>query len=97
MCKHLAQSPGCNTQYMRAIGVAIVIHPSCCFKFKGTFLKIYFIFAVFLPPFYSLSFLFSAGIGRTGCFIATSIGCRQLKEEGVVDPLSIVCQLRVDR
>uniref|UniRef100_A0A2K6F7B3 protein-tyrosine-phosphatase n=1 Tax=Propithecus coquereli TaxID=379532 RepID=A0A2K6F7B3_PROCO len=39
----------------------------------------------------------SAGIGRTGCFIATSIGCRQLKEEGVVDALSIVCQLRVDR
>ncbi|KAM5249213.1 receptor-type tyrosine-protein phosphatase R isoform 4-T4 [Hipposideros larvatus] len=39
----------------------------------------------------------SAGIGRTGCFIATSIGCRQLKEEGVVDVLSIVCQLRVDR
>ncbi|XP_004700506.1 receptor-type tyrosine-protein phosphatase R isoform X2 [Echinops telfairi] len=39
----------------------------------------------------------SAGIGRTGCFIATSIGCQQLKEEGVVDPLSIVCQLRVDR
>ncbi|XP_059881223.1 receptor-type tyrosine-protein phosphatase R isoform X2 [Delphinus delphis] len=39
----------------------------------------------------------SAGIGRTGCFIATSIGCRQLREEGVVDVLSIVCQLRVDR
>lgn len=39
----------------------------------------------------------SAGIGRTGCFIATSIGCRQLREEGVVDALSIVCQLRVDR
>ncbi|KAF3826012.1 hypothetical protein GH733_006126 [Mirounga leonina] len=39
----------------------------------------------------------SAGIGRTGCFIATSIGCQQLKEEGVVDALSIVCQLRVDR
>uniref|UniRef100_A0A452V5V9 protein-tyrosine-phosphatase n=1 Tax=Ursus maritimus TaxID=29073 RepID=A0A452V5V9_URSMA len=39
----------------------------------------------------------SAGIGRTGCFIATAIGCRQLKEEGVVDALSIVCQLRVDR
>ncbi|KAB0365728.1 hypothetical protein FD754_009884, partial [Muntiacus muntjak] len=38
----------------------------------------------------------SAGIGRTGCFIATSIGCRQLREEGVVDALSIVCQLRVD-
>ncbi|XP_008255008.3 receptor-type tyrosine-protein phosphatase R isoform X1 [Oryctolagus cuniculus] len=39
----------------------------------------------------------SAGIGRTGCFIATSIGCQQLKKEGVVDALSIVCQLRVDR
>ncbi|XP_029453042.1 receptor-type tyrosine-protein phosphatase R [Rhinatrema bivittatum] len=39
----------------------------------------------------------SAGIGRTGCFIATTIGCHQLKAEGVVDALSIVCQLRVDR
>ncbi|XP_036432931.1 receptor-type tyrosine-protein phosphatase R isoform X2 [Colossoma macropomum] len=39
----------------------------------------------------------SAGIGRTGCFIATTIGCRQLRLEGVVDVLSIVCQLRVDR
>nr|XP_060633443.1 receptor-type tyrosine-protein phosphatase R [Anolis sagrei ordinatus] len=39
----------------------------------------------------------SAGIGRTGCFIATTIGCHQLKEEGVVDALSIVCQLRLDR
>ncbi|NXQ79272.1 PTPRR phosphatase, partial [Nyctibius grandis] len=39
----------------------------------------------------------SAGIGRTGCFIATAIGCQQLKEEGAVDALSIVCQLRVDR
>uniref|UniRef100_A0A4W4H545 protein-tyrosine-phosphatase n=1 Tax=Electrophorus electricus TaxID=8005 RepID=A0A4W4H545_ELEEL len=39
----------------------------------------------------------SAGIGRTGCFIATTIGCRQLRLEGVVDILSIVCQLRADR
>ncbi|XP_068128852.1 receptor-type tyrosine-protein phosphatase R [Hyperolius riggenbachi] len=39
----------------------------------------------------------SAGIGRTGCFIATSIGCRQLKDEGVVDVLSIVCKLRMNR
>uniref|UniRef100_A0A8C9TWX5 protein-tyrosine-phosphatase n=1 Tax=Scleropages formosus TaxID=113540 RepID=A0A8C9TWX5_SCLFO len=39
----------------------------------------------------------SAGIGRTGCFIATTIGCRQLQEEGVVDVLAIVCQLRADR
>ncbi|TWW64412.1 Receptor-type tyrosine-protein phosphatase R [Takifugu flavidus] len=39
----------------------------------------------------------SAGIGRTGCFIATTIGCRQLELEGVVDVLSITCQLRADR
>ncbi|XP_078273461.1 receptor-type tyrosine-protein phosphatase R-like [Rhinoraja longicauda] len=39
----------------------------------------------------------SAGIGRTGCFIAITIGCNQLRNEGVVDILSIVCQLRVDR
>ncbi|XP_018930302.1 tyrosine-protein phosphatase non-receptor type 5-like [Cyprinus carpio] len=39
----------------------------------------------------------SAGIGRTGCFIATTIGCRQLELEGVVDVLRIVCQLRTDR
>ncbi|OCT88923.1 receptor-type tyrosine-protein phosphatase R [Xenopus laevis] len=39
----------------------------------------------------------SAGIGRTGCFISTSIGCCQLKEKGVVDVLNIVCQLRMDR
>ncbi|XP_067248509.1 tyrosine-protein phosphatase non-receptor type 5 [Chanodichthys erythropterus] len=39
----------------------------------------------------------SAGIGRTGCFIATTIGCRQLELEGVVDVLGIVCQLRTDR
>ncbi|XP_041833269.1 receptor-type tyrosine-protein phosphatase R [Melanotaenia boesemani] len=39
----------------------------------------------------------SAGIGRTGCFIATTIGCRQLQVEGVVDVLSIICQLRADR
>ncbi|XP_048124258.1 receptor-type tyrosine-protein phosphatase R isoform X2 [Alosa alosa] len=39
----------------------------------------------------------SAGIGRTGCFIATTIGCRQLQMEGSVDVLGIVCQLRSDR
>ncbi|XP_069376057.1 tyrosine-protein phosphatase non-receptor type 5 isoform X2 [Paralichthys olivaceus] len=39
----------------------------------------------------------SAGIGRTGCFIATTIGCRQLQLEGAVDVLSITCQLRADR
>ncbi|KAJ8008828.1 hypothetical protein DPEC_G00082480 [Dallia pectoralis] len=39
----------------------------------------------------------SAGIGRTGCFIATTIGCKQMALEGVVDVLGIVCQLRADR
>ncbi|NXY11628.1 PTN7 phosphatase, partial [Pteruthius melanotis] len=39
----------------------------------------------------------SAGIGRTGCFIATRIGCQQLKDEGQVDILGIVCRLRIDR
>ncbi|KAM6465656.1 tyrosine-protein phosphatase non-receptor type 5 isoform 2-T14 [Liasis olivaceus] len=39
----------------------------------------------------------SAGIGRTGCFIATSICCKQWKNEGVVDILRTTCQLRLDR
>ncbi|XP_028644678.1 tyrosine-protein phosphatase non-receptor type 5, partial [Grammomys surdaster] len=39
----------------------------------------------------------SAGIGRTGCFIATSICCQQLQREGVVDILKTTCQLRQDR
>ncbi|XP_054659783.1 tyrosine-protein phosphatase non-receptor type 7 isoform X2 [Grus americana] len=39
----------------------------------------------------------SAGIGRTGCFIATRIGCQELKDKGEVDILGIVCRLRMDR
>jgi receptor-type tyrosine-protein phosphatase R len=39
----------------------------------------------------------SAGIGRTGCFIATSIGIQQLKTERIVDILGIVSNLRLDR
>ncbi|TRZ03679.1 hypothetical protein DNTS_033760 [Danionella cerebrum] len=39
----------------------------------------------------------SAGIGRTGCFIASSIGCHQLEQTGEVDILKIICQLRTDR
>lgn len=39
----------------------------------------------------------SAGIGRTGCFVASSIGIRQLREEDSVDVLAIVCALRRDR
>ncbi|MCJ8747470.1 hypothetical protein PDJAM_G00153830 [Pangasius djambal] len=39
----------------------------------------------------------SAGIGRTGCFIATAILCEQLRQEGVVDILRTTSQLRLDR
>ncbi|XP_037086628.1 tyrosine-protein phosphatase non-receptor type 5-like [Pollicipes pollicipes] len=39
----------------------------------------------------------SAGIGRTGCFIAISIGTSQLMEEGGVDVLGIVCGMRQGR
>ncbi|XP_016159646.1 PREDICTED: tyrosine-protein phosphatase non-receptor type 7 isoform X2 [Ficedula albicollis] len=39
----------------------------------------------------------SAGIGRTGSFIATRIGCQQLQQQGQVDVLGIVCRLRIDR
>ncbi|KAL5111542.1 Receptor-type tyrosine-protein phosphatase R [Taenia crassiceps] len=39
----------------------------------------------------------SAGVGRTGCFIALCIGCEQLRNEGKVDVLGIVSRLRLDR
>ncbi|XP_036440375.1 tyrosine-protein phosphatase non-receptor type 5 [Colossoma macropomum] len=39
----------------------------------------------------------SAGIGRTGCFIATTILCEQLRREGVVDILRTTSQLRLER
>ncbi|XP_078335029.1 tyrosine-protein phosphatase non-receptor type 5-like isoform X2 [Crassostrea virginica] len=39
----------------------------------------------------------SAGIGRSGCFIAISTGIRQLREEQSVDVLGIVCNMRSDR
>ncbi|CAJ1085624.1 tyrosine-protein phosphatase non-receptor type 7-like isoform X1 [Xyrichtys novacula] len=39
----------------------------------------------------------SAGIGRTGCFIVSSIGCQQLRDGAQVDILETVCQLRLDR
>ncbi|XP_052121379.1 tyrosine-protein phosphatase non-receptor type 5 isoform X2 [Frankliniella occidentalis] len=39
----------------------------------------------------------SAGIGRTGCFLAVAIGTIQLAEENNVDVLGIVCRLRHDR
>ncbi|KAF6768160.1 hypothetical protein AHF37_05996 [Paragonimus kellicotti] len=39
----------------------------------------------------------SAGLGRTGCFIALCMACDQLKHEGVADVLRIVSHLRLDR
>ncbi|TGZ51956.1 tyrosine-protein phosphatase non-receptor type 7 isoform X1 [Temnothorax longispinosus] len=39
----------------------------------------------------------SAGIGRTGCFIAIGIGMIQLLRDGNVDVLGILCQMRYDR
>ncbi|KAM7541137.1 hypothetical protein Aperf_G00000033387 [Anoplocephala perfoliata] len=39
----------------------------------------------------------SAGVGRTGCFIALCIGCEQLRTEEKVDVLGIVSRLRLDR
>ncbi|XP_019696095.1 tyrosine-protein phosphatase non-receptor type 7 isoform X2 [Harpegnathos saltator] len=39
----------------------------------------------------------SAGIGRTGCFIALAIGMIQLARNGNVDVLGILCQMRYDR
>ena len=49
------------------------------------------------PPLTPVPWALSAGIGRTGCFIATSICCQQLRHEGVVDILKTTCQLRQDR
>nr|XP_053638794.1 receptor-type tyrosine-protein phosphatase-like N isoform X1 [Cherax quadricarinatus]XP_053638795.1 receptor-type tyrosine-protein phosphatase-like N isoform X1 [Cherax quadricarinatus] len=39
----------------------------------------------------------SAGIGRSGCFVAISIAINQLQEEDCVDILGILCQMRLDR
>ncbi|XP_048516035.1 tyrosine-protein phosphatase non-receptor type 5-like isoform X2 [Athalia rosae] len=39
----------------------------------------------------------SAGIGRTGCFIAIATGMVQLLRDGNVDVLGILCQMRYDR
>lgn len=39
----------------------------------------------------------SAGVGRTGCFLALSLGIRQLDAESMVDVVQIVCSLRKDR
>ena len=42
-------------------------------------------------------FHYSAGIGRTGVFIAADIGMRQLEENMTVDALKILATMRQDR
>ena len=44
-----------------------------------------------------LVYVCSAGIGRTGCFIAINIAIQQLMREHAVDILAIVSNLRLDR
>jgi len=39
----------------------------------------------------------SAGIGRSGVFIASNIGMKHLEENGMVDILKIVSTIRQDR
>eukprot|EP00116_Pleurobrachia_bachei_P003578 sb/3463840/ len=39
----------------------------------------------------------SAGLGRTGCFIAVDIGIQALRQDKVVDVLKIVASMRLDR
>ncbi|CAL8369929.1 unnamed protein product [Lota lota] len=39
----------------------------------------------------------SAGVGRSGCFLAASICCQQLRESAQLDVLETVSQLRLDR
>ena len=40
---------------------------------------------------------YSAGIGRTGVFIAADIGMRELEETHAIDILRIVANMRQDR
>jgi protein tyrosine phosphatase len=39
----------------------------------------------------------SAGVGRTGCFLALMTGIKQIDAENLVDVVQIVCRLRKDR
>lgn len=39
----------------------------------------------------------SAGVGRSGCFLALSMGIKQIDAENLVDIVQIVCSLRRDR
>lgn len=46
------------------------------------------------PPLTPVPWALSAGIGRTGCLIVTSICCQQLRHEGVVDILKTTQPVR---
>jgi protein tyrosine phosphatase len=48
-------------------------------------------------PYFILLLHSSAGIGRTGCFIALNNGIKQLNREHIVDIVRIHCDLRRDR
>ncbi|CAI8046729.1 Receptor-type tyrosine-protein phosphatase R [Geodia barretti] len=39
----------------------------------------------------------SAGLGRSGTFMAIDMGIQQYEAEGVVDPLKYMCEMRQDR
>lgn len=39
----------------------------------------------------------SAGVGRTGCFLAIKIGIKQIDNEALIDIVRIVCNLRKER
>ncbi|CAF0868817.1 unnamed protein product [Brachionus calyciflorus] len=39
----------------------------------------------------------SAGVGRTGCFLAIAIGIKQIDNEALIDIVKIVCRLRKER
>lgn len=39
----------------------------------------------------------SAGVGRTGCFLAITIGIKQIDNEALIDIVRIVCRLRKER
>ena len=46
---------------------------------------------------YFLLYVFSAGVGRTGTFVAIDIALKQVQREGVVDIYNTIEKLRYQR